>query len=223
MFTIIGGDGVEYGPVSAEQVRAWVAAGRASLASKARRLGSEEWEQIGDFTELTTTHFPPPLETDTQTQLADRGTRLLAKLMDDLIALACALPGALVLGLSTLRPLLRTGDMAQLSSLESSRAATGVTLLLAGLFALMLVQIWMLTTRGQTLGKRVLGVRIVRAGDEGPAGFLRAWVLRSFLPGVIGLVPGIGMFFTLIDIVFIFRPDRRCLHDLIAGTKVVKT
>ena len=31
MYTIIGGDGKEYGPVTAEQIRSWIAAGRANL------------------------------------------------------------------------------------------------------------------------------------------------------------------------------------------------
>jgi hypothetical protein len=41
MFTIIGGDGVEYGPVSADQVRAWITAGRANLETKAKTLDAE--------------------------------------------------------------------------------------------------------------------------------------------------------------------------------------
>ncbi|HXN35919.1 MAG TPA: GYF domain-containing protein [Opitutaceae bacterium] len=53
MYTIIGGDGREYGPVSVEQVRSWVAGGRANLQTKARAAGSEEWQTIADFPELT--------------------------------------------------------------------------------------------------------------------------------------------------------------------------
>lgn len=54
MFTIIGGDGKEYGPVSAEQVRAWLASGRANLQTKAKYAGTEEWHTLGDYTEFTT-------------------------------------------------------------------------------------------------------------------------------------------------------------------------
>lgn len=53
MFTIIGGDGKEYGPVTAEQVRAWIAAGRANLDTKAKAVGSDEWKRVGDFAEFT--------------------------------------------------------------------------------------------------------------------------------------------------------------------------
>ena len=54
MFTIIGGDGQEYGPVSAEQLRAWVAAGRANLDTQAKLAGSAEWRRLGDFPEFST-------------------------------------------------------------------------------------------------------------------------------------------------------------------------
>ena len=60
MFTIIGGDGKEYGPVSSEQVRAWLAGGRASLTTKAKAVGTEEWRTLGDFAEFTGTGAPPP-------------------------------------------------------------------------------------------------------------------------------------------------------------------
>ncbi len=53
MYTIIGGDGREYGPVSVEQVRSWIAGGRANLQTKARAEGTEEWKTVADFPELT--------------------------------------------------------------------------------------------------------------------------------------------------------------------------
>ena len=36
MFTIIGGDGREYGPATADQVRAWINGGRANLDTRAK-------------------------------------------------------------------------------------------------------------------------------------------------------------------------------------------
>ena len=65
MFTIIGGDGQEYGPVSTEQLRAWVAAGRANLDTQAKLVGSAEWRRLGDFPEFSagTMGSPPMLQT----------------------------------------------------------------------------------------------------------------------------------------------------------------
>ena len=59
MFTIIGGDGKEYGPVPADQVRSWLASGRADLTTKAKAAGTEEWRALGDFAEFTAPVQPP--------------------------------------------------------------------------------------------------------------------------------------------------------------------
>ncbi len=53
MFTIIGGDGKEYGPVTVEQVQAWIAGGRANLDTQAKRVGESAWQRIGDFPEFS--------------------------------------------------------------------------------------------------------------------------------------------------------------------------
>jgi hypothetical protein len=53
MFTIIGGDGKEYGPVSVDQIRAWMAGGRANLTTKVRAVGTEEWKTIAEVPEIT--------------------------------------------------------------------------------------------------------------------------------------------------------------------------
>ena len=82
-------------------------------------------------------------------------------------------------------------------------------------------------SRGRSLGKLAMGIRIVRV-DEAPAGFVHAVLLRAFVPAaiqfVLGMVPflPLGIAFWLADILCIFREDRRCIHDLIADTKVIK-
>jgi GYF domain 2 len=63
MFTIIGADGKEYGPVPAHKVQEWIAGGRANLQTKARRNGEADWKTLGDFPEFAPpTATPPPLE-----------------------------------------------------------------------------------------------------------------------------------------------------------------
>lgn len=60
MFTIIGGDGKEYGPATIDQIRAWIAGGRANLETQARRAGESEWRRLGDFAEFTESSASPP-------------------------------------------------------------------------------------------------------------------------------------------------------------------
>ncbi|MGC4118290.1 MAG: RDD family protein [Myxococcales bacterium] len=98
--------------------------------------------------------------------------------------------------------------------------------LLASL-ALWVVQCWGLAVRGQTLGKRVLGLVVVDTYDR-PAGFVRALLLRSWVFGIlVGLVQGwtgpVGSLIPLLDVLFIFLGDKRCLHDYVAGTRVRNT
>jgi hypothetical protein len=52
MYRIIGADGKEYGPITAEQVRQWAAEGRANTQTKIRLEGSTEWKTLADFPEL---------------------------------------------------------------------------------------------------------------------------------------------------------------------------
>jgi len=59
MYTIIGGDGKEYGPVTADQVRSWIAAGRANVDTKVKAAGSDEWRRIADVPEITGTGGTP--------------------------------------------------------------------------------------------------------------------------------------------------------------------
>jgi len=64
MFTIIGADGREYGPVAVEQVKAWVAAGRADKKTKARREGSIQWKPLAEYSEFygdSTSGQPPAI------------------------------------------------------------------------------------------------------------------------------------------------------------------
>jgi hypothetical protein len=52
MFTIIGADGREYGPVAVDQIKSWIVAGRADYRTKARREGSIQWMPLAEFPEF---------------------------------------------------------------------------------------------------------------------------------------------------------------------------
>lgn len=75
---------------------------------------------------------------------------------------------------------------------------------------------------GQTVGKRLLGVRISDFHTEAVPPFWRLLVRIAFAP-VVALFGMIGSAFSLLDVLFIFSSSRRCIHDLIASTRVVNT
>jgi len=52
MYKIIGGDGKEYGPVSAADVRRWVAEGRANAQTQVLPEGTTEWRALGGLPEF---------------------------------------------------------------------------------------------------------------------------------------------------------------------------
>lgn len=233
MFTIIGGDGKEYGPATVAQIRSWIAAGRANLDTKAKSSASDEWRPLGDYPEFAPetarADLPPPIPTSgvaaAALEPADRWSRLGAWFVDTVLALLCCLPGVLIVGTSVIASLLE-GHVTDLADNLSGRAALGIVFIGLGGLVLFVIQVWMLTTRGQTVGKRLLDVRIVRVLDGSNPGFISAFLLRAAVPAliamVLNIVPGLGGLFSLVDIFFIFRADRRCIHDFIAGTRVVK-
>jgi formylglycine-generating enzyme required for sulfatase activity/tetratricopeptide (TPR) repeat protein/uncharacterized RDD family membrane protein YckC len=131
--------------------------------------------------------------------LASRWSRLCAAAVDILLTL-------FVLG---------SGGIIRLVS-----PALGSALIVGGVLFLASRQIYLLSTQGQSIGKKFVGIRIMKP-DGGNAGFVRAFLLRSCVPSLIGAIPYLGQALAVVDILFIFGDRRRCLHDRIAGTIVV--
>lgn len=143
--------------------------------------------------------------------LATRGERLGAALVDVVIMLAIMIP-LMVVGGYWEMAMATDGDVGFLATMLW--AAIG--------FAVFVVVHWApLNANGQTWGKRVLGIRIVdMEGGKLPIGRLLA--LRYAPVQVVANLPAIGMVLGLVNVLLIFRSDRRCGHDLVAGTQVVK-
>ena len=243
MFIIIGGDGKEYGPVTVDQVRVWLNAGRANLETRAKALGTDEWRRLGDFAEFAGPGEAPPVMAATVNPVgspvvatlapAERGTRLAARAIDWALEFVVAIPGVTVVGPEIIKValMMSKGETPDLSQLDIPRLALGAGLLFGAWLILLVVQVWMLSKRGQSIGKRLLKIKIVRFADHTAPGIIHAWLLREVPMTAIGIflgfLPFIGPFlirpaFHLTDWCMIFRNDQRCLHDLMAGTKVVR-
>lgn len=68
MYKIIGADGKEYGPITADVLRQWIQQGRANAQTRVLAPGASEWRLLSDFPEFadllgpkTTPLSPPPL------------------------------------------------------------------------------------------------------------------------------------------------------------------
>jgi TM2 domain-containing membrane protein YozV len=82
MYKIIGADGKEYGPVSAEQLRDWMRQGRVSLQTSVRPEAGGDWQPLASYPELnSSTTEPPPVGAApylSPPSLADRASKKVA-------------------------------------------------------------------------------------------------------------------------------------------------
>ena len=141
---------------------------------------------------------------------AGRGARLAATAIDGLLqaALLCGLYFAM------------SDDPTTDAQTDSLFELSGLLMLIA-LAVFGITQSTLLAKRGQTIGKKLLGLRILRSNGE-RAGLGRLLGLRYGVGLLIELVPVIGMIYALVDLLLIFREPRRCVHDYIADTIVVR-
>jgi uncharacterized RDD family membrane protein YckC len=142
-------------------------------------------------------------------QLASRGRRFSAALIDVLLS---ALAMWLVSLVTPWNPW--EAKDANLWSLSLENSAFGFGLFVA-------LQRYLLATRGQTIGKALLGMRITRPGGD-KVSIARVIGLRYGVGYAFNLFLATALIFGLADTLLIFRKSRRCLHDTIADTIVIR-
>ncbi len=84
-------------------------------------------------------------------------------------------------------------------------------------------EIFCIAVWGQTIGKRVMKIRVVRFFDETVPGFAYA-TMRHLLPAICGAIPVPVLSYVLPIAVYaraFSDPNRQGFHDKVAGTKVV--
>lgn len=149
-----------------------------------------------------------------QVMLAGRGIRLVAVLIDGLIAAAIVWALGLVPVLGALI------EAEAQANIKGWGAFTPVSMLV-GIGVFLLVQGWPLLTRGQTVGKMLCKLRIVNV-DGGKPDAWRLFGLRYGIGFLLSINTSALMVYSLIDALLIFRESRQCLHDSIAGTRVIQ-
>ena len=217
-----------------EDLPAKLASGELLPTDLAWTEGMADWKPLADC--LPSPTAPPALAANpyappaaptlaatgafTGAPLASLGQRFGAALIDFGFFVAAYLPIILAVGLSAF-----VSAAAGQTPSDAAAAAPNTGLLALGGFlflVLLIVNLVMLAKRGQTLGKRFVGIRIVAVDSDNHPGAVRTILLRSIVNGIISSVPLLGSVYALVDICFIFREDRRCIHDLLAGTRVVQ-
>jgi uncharacterized RDD family membrane protein YckC len=108
-----------------------------------------------------------------------------------------------------------------LFALEAALGFSWTAVVLAGLVG-MVYEVGLIARRGQTVGKRVMGVAVTTSATHELPTLFQSFV-RWLLPGVAALAPGL---FSLLGALIVylpmfFDPMRRGLHDQLAGTRVV--
>jgi uncharacterized RDD family membrane protein YckC len=150
------------------------------------------------------TDFPPPSERSDQ--LATIGRRALAQVID-----------GFVVGIPLFIVTLAWGG--DLTDTDNDNL---VVLTALWLGVNLFYNTAMIATRGATVGKRLMKIKVVNRVDGSPVSWSYSAV-RALIPAVAGLIPVIG--FALNIAVYVrafFHPYRQGLHDAAAGTIVVR-
>jgi uncharacterized RDD family membrane protein YckC len=146
--------------------------------------------------------------TDTS-KLATRWQRLWAALIDAIVNILATLPAMSFLGVWE-------------QTTDSGGISTGnmVALSLYGWVTFFVLHGYLLNEYGQTIGKYFIGTAIVTMSGIKPDFW--PMILKRYLPiSLVVHIPIIGQYLPMVDALFIIRKNKRCVHDLIAGTQVI--
>ena len=80
---------------------------------------------------------------------------------------------------------------------------------------------YLVHTRDQTIGKLALGIKVTKLNGESPSTLTQLGLRYGFFY-LIDALPQAGAFISFVSVLFIFGRQRRCLHDQLAGTRVVQ-
>lgn len=158
---------------------------------------------------------------DTEFVKAGRGARLGAALIDGLLWGIWFVPVYVQWFLSLVGH--RGAAPSAADFLRAAIATGGIWLGVGtlGLIAIAAVNIVLVQRNSQSIAKKWLGIKVVRK-DGSRATLGRIFWLRNVVPGLFGLLPYLGRFWGLIDALAIFAEPKRCIHDYIADTIVVR-
>jgi len=153
--------------------------------------------------------------------LATRMSRLVAFIIDELITSLIVVPFFL----------LDPEFVAQFKQAGQFSAEDQFSLVISQIVVYLVINSYFLKRSGQSIGKRIMGIAIVNYKDGQLISlskiinyrYLPFWLIgvASLFSLQLGVLGFILHFIGLLDKIYIFRPEQRCLHDYTAGTKVI--
>lgn len=147
---------------------------------------------------------------DSEKPLASRWARLGASIIDSIIMMVIILPVMYFTG----------GFEGIMEGVQPSFVYT-LGIAVVGIIVFFVINYRLLVTSGQTVGKKVLEIKIVDLNGNLPV-FQPQLVIRYAVYMLPGQIPVVGQIFSFINILFIFTKEKRCIHDLVAKTRVVQ-
>lgn len=148
------------------------------------------------------------IETD-NTNLASRGSRFVASIVDALTILPITLP-----------LMYFTGGFEGVFEGQQPSLIYTLTMALVGMAIFLVIHGKIILRDGQSWGKKSQNIKIVTI--EGDHADIKCLAKRYGFYWGVPQVPVVGPLINMVNILFIFAKSKRCLHDHVAGTKVVR-
>jgi uncharacterized RDD family membrane protein YckC len=174
-------------------------------------------------TESSNLYAPPRSDVkdvggDEALALASRWARLGAVIVDGLVGFIWFTP-AYVTNFATIAQQSRGNPMAVWINLAKTGGWFYVGVL--GALVVLAIDLNLLARNGQTIGKKLLGIKVVRV-DGSPVSLVRVFFVRYVCNTFLTLIPLFGSLYSLVDCLMIFGESRRTVHDRIADTIVIQ-
>ncbi|MGZ4963852.1 MAG: RDD family protein [Limisphaerales bacterium] len=220
-YKIIGGDGREYGPATLDELKSWIRDGRVAGATPIWRSDTGLWSPAAQFGEirgeLTQVIAAAGLAAVNAARPAGFWARLGAYLVDRiLLSIVCSFVWetiATMMGWKFPPPPANFVTIEDIFAYFHSLGPLLVYQMLVIFACGFLYEVIFNGSFGATLGKMAIGARIVRVdGTRIGYGVAAARWLAERLSDI---TCGIGY------LLIAFREDKRALHDLLVGTRVI--
>ena len=174
-------------------------------------------------TESSNLYAPPKSEVKdvgggSTEELASRSARLGAVIVDGLVGFIWFTP-AYATHFAAIAQQSRGNPLAVWINL--AKAGGWFYLGVLGALIVLAIDLILLARNGQTIGKKLAGIKVVRV-DGSPVSLFRVFFLRYVCNTFLTLIPLVGSLYSLVDCLMIFSESRRTVHDRFADTIVIK-